>query len=106
MKAGDAIKITLKSKVIFMGIAISIRKRLVDSNVLLRTKTSSIGVEMRYSVFNPNIDKIEIIQRPVKRPQRTRHYYIRGTKLDVSDTEEGHAKIERSRKRRLRRGGH
>lgn len=70
-----------------MGYVLAIDRNGPDSTILLRNKVTKIGVEMRISLFNPIIERIDIVKRPAKYNGRNRHYYIRDTRLDVDDLE-------------------
>ncbi|CAR27882.1 hypothetical protein ZYGR_0N03690 [Zygosaccharomyces rouxii] len=95
LRAGDVVRVVYdQSKCShdnFVGYVLSVnRKELVqDSSLLLRNQISKTAVEMRVPVFSPLIERIDLLKKTDGKRQRNRHYYIRGTKLDVGDLEAG-----------------
>lgn len=89
LRSGDIIRVNYKNQPnnSFMGYVLAIDRNGPDSTILLRNKVTKIGVEMRISLFNPIIERIDIVKRPAKYNGRNRHYYIRDTRLDVDDLE-------------------
>ena len=55
----------------------SIRRRSVDTGVLLRNRLSMTGVEMWVKIYSPNVRSIEVVKRAEKRARRARLYYLR-----------------------------
>ncbi|EDO18784.1 hypothetical protein Kpol_1028p59 [Vanderwaltozyma polyspora DSM 70294] len=98
IKSGDIVRVVYDSNKSdndsFVGYVLGVdRKRLIqDSSLLLRNQISKTFVELRVPMFSPLIERIDILKRtddvPNKRKRRrNKHYYIRGTKLDVGDLE-------------------
>ncbi|KAJ9660619.1 hypothetical protein H2201_006877 [Coniosporium apollinis] len=71
----------------FAGVCINIRRRGVDSAILLRGQLTRVGVEMWVKLFSPNVEGIEVVQRKEKRARRARLYYMRQPKHDVGSVE-------------------
>ena len=61
----------------FAGVCLNIRRRGIDTGVLLRGQLTRVGVEMWYKVYSPNVEGIEVVQRREKRVRRARLYYMR-----------------------------
>ncbi|GAV53876.1 hypothetical protein ZYGR_0AK03780 [Zygosaccharomyces rouxii] len=95
LRAGDVVRIVYdQSKCSydnFVGYVLSVNhKELIqDSSLLLRNQISKTAVEMRVPVFSPLIERIDLLKKTDGKRQRNKHYYIRGTKLDVGDLEAG-----------------
>ncbi|CCE63011.1 hypothetical protein TPHA_0D03780 [Tetrapisispora phaffii CBS 4417] len=96
IETGDIVRITYdKSKCddeTFLGYVLGVyRKNLVqDSSLLLRNQVGKTFVEVRVPIFSPLIQSIDILKKceiGEKRRKRSKHYYIRGTKLDVGELE-------------------
>ena len=73
----------------FIGYVLSIdRKHLVqDASILLRNQISKTIVEMRVPIFSPLVERIDILKKNDGKRRRNKHYYIRGTRLDVGNLE-------------------
>lgn len=95
LRAGDVVRVVYdRSKCSydsFIGYVLSVNhKELIqDSSLLLRNQISKTPVEMRVPVFSPLIERIDLLKKTDGKRQRNRHYYIRGTKLDVGDLDAG-----------------
>lgn len=87
LRAGDIVKVTYTDRYSVMGQIIAITRSNTDSNILLRNKIARVGCEVRVPVFSPRIKNIEVIQKPARYLARSKHYYIRNTRLDVGDLE-------------------
>ncbi|MCJ1310436.1 hypothetical protein MMC25_004100 [Agyrium rufum] len=61
----------------FSGVVMSIRRRGVDTAVLLRNHLTRVGTEMWVKVYSPTVTGMEIVQRTIKRARRARAYYLR-----------------------------
>ena len=55
----------------------NIRRRGVDTGILLRNQLTRVGVELWVKVYSPNVVGIEVVQRRAKRARRARLYYMR-----------------------------
>ncbi|CAI1878281.1 hypothetical protein SEUBUCD646_0C01200 [Saccharomyces eubayanus] len=93
LKAGDVVRVVYDSSKCsydpFVGYILSIdRKQLVqDASLLLRNQIAKTAVEIRVPLFSPLIERIDLLRPHTSNRQRNKHYYIRGTKLDVGDLE-------------------
>lgn len=95
LNAGDIVRVVYNSEKCahdnFVGYVLSVdRKQLVqDASILLRNQIAKTAVEVRVPIFSPLIERIDLLRKSDSRRKRNRHYYIRGTKLDVGDLEAG-----------------
>ncbi|SCV03973.1 LAME_0H14730g1_1 [Lachancea meyersii CBS 8951] len=95
LRAGDVVRVAYNAQKCnydnLMGYVLSVdRKELTqDASILLRNQYAKTFVEVRVPVFSPLIERIDLIRRADKRRQRSKHYYIRNTRLDVGDLEAG-----------------
>lgn len=71
----------------FAGVCINIRRRGVDTAILLRNHLTRVGVEMWYKIYSPVIAGIEVVQRRVKRARRARLTYMRKPKHDIGSVQ-------------------
>lgn len=88
MRSGDVVRVSFKDGLknpSFTGAVMAIDRNGADSTVLLRSKVTGVGVERRFSLYNPFIERVDIVRRPEKYTGRNRIYYIRNTKLDVGE---------------------
>ncbi|KAG7290399.1 hypothetical protein NEMBOFW57_000399 [Staphylotrichum longicolle] len=98
-KPGDVLMVThRRGGEPFAGVCMSIRRRGVDTAVLLRNHLGKIGVEMWFKVYNKNVAGIEIVKRRAKRARRARLTYLRKPKHDVGSVEDLVFAWKRSRK--------
>ncbi|KAF1986490.1 NmrA-domain-containing protein [Aulographum hederae CBS 113979] len=86
-KVGDILLVRQKTGDPFAGVLLSIRKRGVETGILLRNQLTRVGVEMWYKIYSPNVDGIEVVQRRKKRARRARLYYMRKPKHDLGSVE-------------------
>lgn len=77
VKVGDVLLVRHKNGDPFAGVLISIRRRGVDSAILMRNTLTRVGVEMWYKIYSPNVKGIEVVQRRRKRARRARLTYMR-----------------------------
>ncbi|MCJ1275908.1 hypothetical protein MMC21_003713 [Puttea exsequens] len=102
-KPGDILLATFTAGDPFAGVVMSIRRRSVDTGVLLRNRLSMTGVEMWVKIYSPNVRSIEVVKRAEKRARRARLYYLRKPKHDRGSVE---SEVEQYlRRRRLIRSG-
>lgn len=71
----------------FAGVCINIRRRGIDTAILLRNELTRVGVEMWYKVYSPNVEGIEVVQRRRKRAHRARLYYMRKPEHDAGSVQ-------------------
>jgi hypothetical protein len=74
---GDILLVRLKNGEPFSGVCMNIRRRGVDTGILLRNQLTRVGVEMWYKIYSPNVTGIEVVQRREKKARRARLYYLR-----------------------------
>jgi large subunit ribosomal protein L19 len=86
-KVGDVLLVRLKSGDPFAGVCMNIRRRGVDTGILLRNQLTRVGVEMWYKIYSPNVSGIEVVQRRAKRARRAKLYYMRKPKHDMGSVE-------------------
>ncbi|KAF2096039.1 hypothetical protein NA57DRAFT_15347, partial [Rhizodiscina lignyota] len=86
-KVGDILLVRQKSGEPFAGVCINIRRRGVETGILLRGQLTRVGVEMWFKVYSPNVEAIEVVQRRRKRARRARLYYMRTPKHDPGNLE-------------------
>lgn len=88
-KVGDVLMVTTRRAAEpFSGVCISIRRRGVETAVLLRGQLTKVGVEMWFKVFSRNVLGIEIIHRRPKRARRARLTYMRKPQHDKGSVED------------------
>ncbi|KAL2271813.1 hypothetical protein VTJ83DRAFT_1184 [Remersonia thermophila] len=99
VKPGDVLMIThRRGGEPFAGVVMSIRRRGIDSAVLLRNHLGKIGVEMWFKIYNKNVAGIDIIKRAPKRARRARLTYMRQPKHDMGSVENLVFEWKRTRK--------
>lgn len=86
-KVGDILLVRLKTGDPFAGVCINIRRRGVDTGILLRNELTRVGVEMWYKIYSPNVEGIEVVQRAKKRARRARLTYMRKPKHDMGSVQ-------------------
>lgn len=86
-KVGDILLVRLKTGDPFAGVCINIRRRGIDTGILLRNELTRVGVEMWYKIYSPNVEGIEVVQRREKRARRARLTYMRKPKHDMGSVQ-------------------
>ncbi|KAI9789507.1 MAG: hypothetical protein M1835_001629 [Candelina submexicana] len=86
-KVGDILLVRLKNGDPFAGVCLNIRRRGIDTGILLRNELTRVGVEMWFKIYSPNIEGIEVVQRREKRARRARLYYMRQPKHDIGSVQ-------------------
>lgn len=86
-KVGDILLVRTTSGEPFAGVCINIRKRGVDTAILLRNHLTRVGVEMWFKIYSPAVTGIEVVQRRAKRARRARLYYMRLPKHDMGSVD-------------------
>ncbi|KAL8932326.1 MAG: hypothetical protein Q9216_006881, partial [Gyalolechia sp. 2 TL-2023] len=86
-RAGDTLLVTFTSGDPFSGVCLNIRRRGVDTGILLRNRVMMVGVEMWVKIYSPKVRSIEVVERAHKRPRRARLYYMRKPKHDRGSVE-------------------
>lgn len=101
-KVGDILLVRLKTGDPFSGVCINIRRRGVDTAILLRSALTRVGVEMWYKIYSPNVEGIEVVRRKEKRARRARLTYMRKPEHDMGSVQKI---VEQYQKSRGQRGG-
>jgi large subunit ribosomal protein L19 len=65
---------------IFEGTVLQVRGRGENKSFTVRKMVGEVGVERIWHVGNPNIDKIDLKEKPRKRPRRAKLSYLRTAK--------------------------
>ena len=86
-RVGDILLVRQRTGDPFAGVCIDIRRRGVDTAILLRGQLTRVGVEMWYKVYSPLVEGIEVVQRAAKRARRARLTYMRTVKHDRGSVE-------------------
>ncbi|KFG86142.1 putative ribosomal protein [Metarhizium anisopliae] len=86
-KVGDVLMVTTQGGEPFSGAFIQIRRRGVDTAILLRGQMMKTGVEMWFKVYSPSVTGIDIIWRRPKRARRARLTYMRKPKHDMGSVD-------------------
>ncbi|RPA94816.1 hypothetical protein L873DRAFT_1566441, partial [Choiromyces venosus 120613-1] len=82
IRPGDIVYVRRKNGEPFSGVLLDIRRRGVDTAILLRDHLTKLGVEMWLKVYSPIIDSINLVQRKEKMARRAKLYYMRYPKHD------------------------
>ncbi|KHN99525.1 Ribosomal protein L19 [Metarhizium album ARSEF 1941] len=86
-KVGDVLMVTTQSGEPFSGAFIQIRRRGVDTAILLRGQMMKTGVETWFKIYSPSVTGIDIIWRRPKRARRARLTYMRKPKHDMGSVD-------------------
>jgi ribosomal protein L19 len=86
-RVGDILLVRQRTGDPFAGVCINIRRRGVDTAILLRGQLTRVGVEMWYKIYSPLVEGIEVVQRAAKRARRARLTYMRTVKHDRGSVE-------------------
>ncbi|MCJ1369981.1 hypothetical protein MMC20_001193 [Loxospora ochrophaea] len=81
-KVGDILLTRFQMGEPFAGICMNIRRRGVDTGILLRSQLTRVGTELWVKVYSPRVTGVEVVQRREKRARRARLYYLRKPKHD------------------------
>ncbi|KAI9760514.1 MAG: hypothetical protein M4579_001599 [Chaenotheca gracillima] len=85
--AGDIVLVRFKNGDPFSGLVLSIRRRGVDTSMLLRNQLTRVAVELWIKIYSPNVEGVELVRRKEKRARRARVYYFRKPKHDIGSVE-------------------
>lgn len=86
-RVGDILLVRQRTGDPFAGVCINIRRRGIDTAILLRGQLTRVGVEMWYKIYSPLVEGIEVVQRAQKRARRARLTYMRNVKHDRGSVE-------------------
>lgn len=85
-RVGDILMVThRRSGEPFSGVLMEIRRKGIDTAILLRNHLAKVGVEMLFKIYSKNVAGIEIVKRARKRARRARLTYLRKAKHDKCD---------------------
>ncbi|KIW07411.1 ribosomal protein L19 [Verruconis gallopava] len=87
VRIGDILLVRQKNGEPFAGVCLSIRKRGIDTSILLRNHLTKVGVEMWFKIYSPNVAGIEVVQRKEKRARRNKLYYMRKPEHDIGSVD-------------------
>lgn len=93
IKVGDVIRVIYNKEKCsydnFVGYILSVdrKEQVQDASVLLRNQVSKVMVEVRVPLFSPLVERVDMLKKADGSRKRNKHYYIRGTKLDVGNLE-------------------
>ncbi|KAI5799227.1 translation protein SH3-like domain-containing protein [Peziza echinospora] len=87
IRPGDILQIRFRNRDPFSGVLINLRRRGIDSALLLRNQLTRIGVEMWVKVYSPLIAGVDVVQRSAKRARRARLYHMRKPKHDIGSVQ-------------------
>ncbi|KAJ3841550.1 translation protein SH3-like domain-containing protein [Lentinula raphanica] len=76
---GSIVSVTLEHAPFnFTGVVLAIRRRGIDTSMVLRNVIQRTGVEMQVFVNSPHVKTIKVVQKPPKgRMKRAKLYYLR-----------------------------
>jgi len=86
-RVGDILLVRQRSGDPFAGVCINIRRRGIDTAILLRGQLTRVGVEVWYKVYSPMVEGIEVVQRAARKTRRARLTYMRTVKHDRGSVE-------------------
>ncbi|KAJ9154939.1 hypothetical protein NKR23_g2171 [Pleurostoma richardsiae] len=87
-RVGDVLMVTTRRAAEpFSGVCISVRRRGIETAILLRGQLTKVGVEMWFKVYSRNVVGIEIIKRKEKRARRARLTFMRKPKHDMGSVD-------------------
>ena len=86
IRPGSIIQLTLEhAPTIFTGVLLSIRRRGLDTSILLRNIIQRTGVEMQFFVNSPHVKDIKVLQMPPGgRMRRAKLFYLRDSPEKMS----------------------
>ncbi|KIY67350.1 hypothetical protein CYLTODRAFT_437062 [Cylindrobasidium torrendii FP15055 ss-10] len=61
----------------FTGVLLAVRRRGVDSTLLVRNIVNRTGVEIQVHAMSPHVKEIKLLRKPVKRTKRAKLYFLR-----------------------------
>lgn len=81
LKPGDLVRVINQTpnntyRNTFTGVIIGIRRKGIDSSILVRNVISKLGVEMRFFLYSPCVKTVEIVKRGTG-IRRSKLYYLR-----------------------------
>lgn len=86
-KVGDVLQVSTKTGEPFAGAFLEIRRRGLDTAILLRGQLMKTSVEMWFKIYSPTTTAVDIIWRRPKRARRARLTYMRKPSHDMGSVE-------------------
>ncbi|KAF3770476.1 hypothetical protein M406DRAFT_31954, partial [Cryphonectria parasitica EP155] len=87
-RVGDILLVTSKRAAEpFAGVLVGIRRRGIETAILLRGQLTKIGVEMWFKIYSRSVTGIEIVKRAKKRARRAKLTYLRKPKHDIGSVD-------------------
>jgi len=87
IRVGDIVQVRRTNGEPFAGVLINLRRRGVDTAILLRNQVTRIGVEMWFKLYSPSIEGVDLVQRAEKRKRRAKLYYMRKPEHDIGSVQ-------------------
>lgn len=86
IRPGSIIQLTLEhAPTTFTGVLLSIRRRGLDTSILLRNIIQKTGVEMQFFVNSPHVKNIQVLRNPPGgRMRRAKLFYLRDSPEKMS----------------------
>ncbi|KAG5343015.1 hypothetical protein C0989_000005 [Termitomyces sp. Mn162] len=86
IRPGSIIQLTLEhAPTTFTGVLLSIRRRGLDTSIILRNIIQRTGVEMQFFVNSPHVKDIKVLQKPPGgRMRRAKLFYLRDSPEKMS----------------------
>ncbi|KAG6833785.1 hypothetical protein H0H87_001217 [Tephrocybe sp. NHM501043] len=86
LKPGSIIQLTLEhAPTTFTGVLMGIRRRGLDTSIILRNIIQRTGVEMQFFVNSPHVKDIKVLQKPPGgRMRRAKLFYLRDSPEKMS----------------------
>lgn len=104
-RVGDILLVTTRrSAEPFGGVLIGVRRRGIETSILLRGQLTKIGTEMSFKVYSRNVTGIEILQRAKKRARRAKLTYLRQPKHEIGSVDHLVREWKRNRNVNLNKG--
>lgn len=86
LRPGDIVRVHKADKTHFSGMVVGINRNGLATSVLVRNKITGLGVENRFLLFSPTVEKVYVVRKPIKAKRRAKLYYVRGSaKHDVNE---------------------
>jgi large subunit ribosomal protein L19 len=89
VRVGDVLLVThRRGGEPFAGVLLAIRRRGIETSILLRNHLGKVPVEMWYKIYNKNVASIDVIKKRAKRARRAKLTYMRKPKHDMGSLQE------------------
>ncbi len=88
-RVGDLVRVFTKIKEgektrtqIFQGTVLAIKNRGTNKSFTVQKFVGEVGVQRIWHVGNPNVDKVELKEKPKKTPRRAKLNYLKAPRLN------------------------